>query len=171
MTAPRPQRPAPGARRSPQPGGQRAPREEYVAPPKKGAPPALMIGMLGLIVVMSGVFIYGLATKKERQNVEPKQVESDNRSEWDGIRRKINEAEKRYLATTKLRTEDDKFEEFNAQAAETMDYIASVLDEVEVMLEPVRDEDDNLPEEYVGYLAETKPLNIWLEDLTKSIGF
>ena len=173
MAAPRPQRPTPGSRRAPQDagGGERVPRGEYVAPPKKGAPAALMIGMLALIVVFGGIFIYGLATKKERQNVPPTQVESDNRSEWDGIRRKIAEAEKRYQDTVKLRTDDDKFEEFNQMAEETMDFISGVLDEVDLMLQPVRREDDSLPEEYVGYLAETKKLNVWIEDLVKSMGF
>ena len=173
MAAPRPQRPTPGSRRAPQDtgGGERVPRGEYVAPPKKGAPAALMIGMLALIVVFGGIFIYGLATKKERQTVKPVVTETTNDGEWQAIKRKIAEAEKLYLETVKLRTDDDKFEEFNQRAEEVIGFMSEIRDDVELMLEPVRSEDGSLPEEYVGYLAETKKVGVWMEDLVKSMGF
>ncbi len=187
MPAPRPQRPVPAARRqAPRPGG-RGPagprlegtddseREEYVPGKKSGAPPALTIGLLFLIVASAGVFIWAKFLRDDQAGpagTSPVVKETTNKSEWQLIKEKIREAEGRYLDTIALRTDDTKVQAFQAKVEQTMEFISGVLEEIDVMLEPVRDPiTGDLPDEYNGYNRDAKDLVVWMDDLNKSLNF
>ncbi len=167
MAAPRPQRSIPGERRPAAEGG----RAEFVAGPKKGAHPALLLGLLGLVVVTGGVLGWAVLTKGKEPKTIVKDVETDNVGEWAGIRADINEAQRRKDATMKLRLDDSRYEEFQTMIEETMDFIAGVQMRVDEMLDPVRGEDGSIGPEYEGYLAESRRLTMMFEDLNKSSGF
>ncbi len=167
MAAPRPQRTAPGARRSPEEGG----RPAFVAAPKKGAHPALLIGLLALVVVTGGIMAWALITDKDRAETVVTEVETDNWKEWTEIKNDIREAERRFNETMKLRTVDGQHELFTQKVDETLDFISGVSDKAALMLDPIRNADGDVPPEYEGYLNETKQLSIWLDDLVKSSGF
>lgn len=176
MAAPRPQRPAPGARRAPSLEGREpsdpSGRPAFVPAKKKGAHPALMISLLGIIVVMIGVFAWALVERQDRKSQPPEAVENDNSSQWDGIRAQIRIAEGKYKEAMALRTDDTQTALFQQKVEEAMDFIGGVLEEYDMMLEEVRDPvTGDLPPEYNGYNHETKPLVVWLNDLSHVTNF
>ena len=136
-----------------------------------GAPPALMIGLLAVIVVLIVVVGVGLAQKKGGGNVETVVEETDNNKELNALLKKISEAERMMADAMKLRTEDDKKDEFQAKLQETLDYVLQVKDEWDAMLEPLRREDGSLPPEYEGYYSDAQRLGYIRQDLVKQLNF
>ena len=169
-SAPRPQgvRPAGGAGGSPS-----SPRAEFVPEKKKGAPPALTIGILAAIVVTAGVFGWAMLTNKERQaSRKTVLVPVNGEDDWSKFEKRIGEARLMYRETMDLRTNEEKRELFAKKLDETISFISVLREEIDAMLETVRDPvTDQLPAEYLGYNHKAKDLVIMLSDLSKASPF
>lgn len=188
MPEPRSPRPSAGAGRpAPRPAGSRppgarsvghpdgmadSPRGEFVPAKKKGAPPALTIGLLVACVVAAVVFVVVLVREKNQPAPPAKVVETSNVDEWAGIKEKIREARKRFEETMSLRTDEEQAALFLTKIEETTSYITGVREEIDAMLEPVRDKETGLlPPEYNGYNHDAKDLGTMIYDLSKATPF
>jgi uncharacterized protein HemX len=179
---PRPAAPRSAAPRSQQgtrpaggPGGNpsSSPRAEFIPEKKKGAPPALTIGLLAAVVVTAGVFGWAMLTNKERQADRPTIIdETDNNKAWNAIEKKMSVARDMFQDTMKLRTDESQRELFAKKLDETIAFISGVREEIDAMLESVRDPvTDQLPTEYLGYNHKAKDLVMMLSDLSKASPF
>jgi len=111
----------------------------------------------------------------KRQEIEARPAivtDTDNKDEWAGIKKKIPEARRRFQETMALRTDETKKELFAQKLEETIEFISSIRDEIDVMLDGVRDpQTGQLPPEYLGYNHDAKDLVMMLSDLSKATPF
>ncbi|MHC4936371.1 MAG: hypothetical protein ACYTGJ_09155 [Planctomycetota bacterium] len=136
-----------------------------------GAPPALMISLLAIIVLLVGVVGYGLMTKGRGGEPTVGASPPDNSGELKALLKKIGEAERMKSEAMRLRTDDARQEEFQAKLQATLDFVLEVKDEWDAMLEPVRLPDGSLPPEYEGYNKDAQRLTYLSQDLVKMLGF
>jgi hypothetical protein len=100
----------------------------------------------------------------------PVVVEESTETEYTGIKKEMEEAKKLYVEAIGMRTGDDH-EAFKTKISEAKEYIAILQERLDVMLDPVRDENGQLPSDYGAYERDYTLLNTWYLDLYKVGGF
>jgi len=114
-----------------------------------------------------------MLTNKERQaSRKTVLVPVNGEDDWSKFEKRIGEARLMYRETMDLRTNEEKRELFAKKLDETISFISVLREEIDAMLETVRDPvTDQLPAEYLGYNHKAKDLVIMLSDLSKASPF
>ena len=120
-------------------------------------------------VVLIVVFFIALNARNEAAK-KPPQVAEDPNDLFKDIRKKINKANILYQEAASLRDSDDQ-EMFKKKLGEAENFINDLLFKMDKILNPYRDEDDQLPDEFGGYSADRSQLQTWLNDIYKQKGF
>ena len=139
-------------------------------PRRRTKGPLPMIILLVALVIMIGVFAYQFKGRQEVMSSQPEVIETTTDTEYEMIKREMVKAKKLHSEALGLRDSDD-VEAFRAKMAEAKEYVSGLLIRLDLLLEPVRTEDGQLPDEYSAYEREYTKLQMWFLDLTKVGGF
>jgi len=130
------------------------------------------VGVIALVVSSGLVFLVSVIKRGNEPTAPVEVVEPDNRNEWSEIVDKMATAKRMARETLAIRTDEDQADLFVSKLREALKYTTEVLTEFDNMIEPIRDPvTEDVPPEYLGYLAESKPLIQLQDDLLKSMPF
>ena len=132
----------------------------------------MTIGVVALVVISGLVFLVSVVKQGGQGEAPVEIVETDNRNEWSRIVEKMAKAKRMARETLAIRTDEEQADLFVSKLRETLNYTTEVLLEFDNMIEPIRDPvTEDVPPEFLGYLAESKPLIQLQDDLLKSMPF
>ncbi|MCA8959405.1 MAG: hypothetical protein KDC38_02780 [Planctomycetes bacterium] len=144
----------------------------FQASKKKGASPVVVIVTLVALLGAITFFVVKviLSHQAAKQNQEPVVVETTSDKEFAAIKSDISKAMVLKREAFALKDGDDS-KAFNDKVDEAKAALRGVLDKLDAMLDPVRDENGELPPDYRGYSQEYDRVTTALHDLIKSGGF
>ena len=167
---------APGQRtgsapRSRPPRAENGDEEIYLAPRRRTAKlnPVVAIALFASPVVLA-IVIGALYFSKESRTQAEIPVETDDNVAYDKLKAQIPAAKKLYLAAMVLKDGDDQ-DAFGDKVNVAMEFILDLIEEYERILEPIRDEDGQVPDEYNEYMVGLSKLQMMNQDLYRCKGF
>ncbi|MEM7261923.1 MAG: hypothetical protein AAF488_08005 [Planctomycetota bacterium] len=141
------------------------------APRKQGAHPAVVIVTIVALVGAIGFFVWRVIDAQggpvEKVTAPPTK---DNSAEYNKIKKETTAAIKLKREAFALKESEDAAA-FKAKCEEAKTALGAVLDRLDAMLEPVRDENGELPPEYSGYSQDYARVQTALHDVIKIAPF
>lgn len=133
--------------------------------------PVVAILLFSSPVVLFGVLVV-LYINKPKKKVEGTDTRIERPEDpYDDIKAQAAPVKRMARQAIAMRTQDDQ-EAFNEKAQQAIDAIADLLEEYDLILDPVRDkETGQLPDEYNGYSVLYQELSTLQHDLIKTGGF
>ncbi len=146
-------------------------REFQPSQRNKGANPAVVIGTL---VALAGAIIFFvvrlmLANQAPAQpDSPPDEISTD--TQYSAIKRQITKAMQVKHEADRLKQSEDTAA-FKKKCEEAKTALRDVLDALDEMLDPVRDENGELPSAFSAYSQDYQRVNTALHDVVKSSPF
>lgn len=166
-----PQR-AGSAPRSRPPGDENGDEEISFTPRRKTVKlnPVVAIALFASPVVLA--IVIGALYFNQQSNTPERgtQVETDDNVAYNKLKAQFPAAKRIYLAAMDLKDGDDQ-DAFGDKVNEAVDFILDLIEEYERILEPIRDEDGQVPDEFNEYMVGLRKLQLWNQDLYRSKGF
>lgn len=131
--------------------------------------PVAGLFLFGSPVVLFIFVVYLYINKPEPTTVENEVVVGAD-DEYKKFKSKMTKARGLYAEAISLRDSEDA-EKFKTKLEEAKDFVGSLLDELDAMLEPLGGVDAELTDEYGEYARDYGQLQTWMLDLIKTSGF
>ena len=136
-----------------------------------------VVGILVLFVlplVFVAIFAWAWMSRDRVQTREDaRETVVDNNDKFKEIKQqKMKRAHELYRVARKNKMDPDfPPEQLTIDQQTARDYIALVKQELDALLDPLRDDEGMLPREYNGYQRELRQLIEWQSDILKESGF
>lgn len=133
--------------------------------------PVVTIALFVTPVVLAGVLVVLYLNKPKPADIivdRPPEPEPDD--EYTKIRKEIPRVERLKQAALALKESDDQAA-FKKKTEEALAEITKLIGRLDLILDPVRDEDGQLPDDYAGYEMVHKQLRTMSHDILKSSSF